>query len=241
MCIFLLFFTLSSHPKNEHPKNEFLVREGSIINIRRSDLDLTDEILDGLKRHGMKHIPSVTMYDTEGLRLFEKLTYSDDYYLTRAEMSIFENHADDIAAHIPTGAAVVELGSGLVPLTTFLDRNANSQENSNLRKTQIILEAIDRAGNPASYYALDVYENELIRTLQLSRSQSQFKHVKMYGLSGTYEDGVAWLASNMECINAPKVLLWLGSSFANYPANEAGQILSRFSRDISGNSPLSSD
>jgi L-histidine Nalpha-methyltransferase / hercynylcysteine S-oxide synthase len=47
-----------------------------------------------------------------GLKLFEDITYLDDYYVTNAEIEILERHAGDIAQRIPEGSRLVELGSG---------------------------------------------------------------------------------------------------------------------------------
>ena len=48
----------------------------------------------------------------KGLKLFEEITYLDDYYLTNAEIDALEKHADAIAEYVPAGSRVVELGSG---------------------------------------------------------------------------------------------------------------------------------
>jgi L-histidine Nalpha-methyltransferase / hercynylcysteine S-oxide synthase len=47
-----------------------------------------------------------------GLKLFEDITYLDEYYLTNAEIEVLEKHARDIAERIPGGSRLVELGSG---------------------------------------------------------------------------------------------------------------------------------
>lgn len=52
------------------------------------------------------------LYDEAGLKLFEQITYLDEYYLTNAEIEVLERHADAIAERIPLDALVVELGSG---------------------------------------------------------------------------------------------------------------------------------
>ena len=48
----------------------------------------------------------------KGLKLFEQITYLDEYYLTNAEIEALTRHADAIAEHIPSGSRVIELGSG---------------------------------------------------------------------------------------------------------------------------------
>lgn len=46
------------------------------------------------------------------MKLFEQITYLDEYYLTNAEIEALTTHADSIAEHIPSGSRVIELGSG---------------------------------------------------------------------------------------------------------------------------------
>ena len=48
----------------------------------------------------------------QGLKGFEEITYVEEYYLTNAEIDGLARHAFDIAEHIPSGARLIELGSG---------------------------------------------------------------------------------------------------------------------------------
>jgi L-histidine Nalpha-methyltransferase / hercynylcysteine S-oxide synthase len=47
-----------------------------------------------------------------GLKLFEEITYLDEYYLTNAEIEALESHAREIAQRLSEGSRLVELGSG---------------------------------------------------------------------------------------------------------------------------------
>lgn len=86
----------------------------------RSDVagfELKQEILAGLKDSNgrpkaEKTLPTLLLYDDAGLKIFERITYLDQYYLTGAEIEVLEKHADSIAARIPDNALIVELGSG---------------------------------------------------------------------------------------------------------------------------------
>ena len=87
-----------------------------IIDIRQRgfDVSLADEIRqkfnpgDGLERR----MPTLLLYDDEGLRLFEQITYLEEYYLTTAEIETLNTHAEAIARLIQPGTQVIELGSG---------------------------------------------------------------------------------------------------------------------------------
>src|SRR5262249_41713203 len=51
-------------------------------------------------------------YDDHGSELFEQITALPEYYPTRTELGILEERAPEIARFIPTGAALIEFGSG---------------------------------------------------------------------------------------------------------------------------------
>ncbi|KAH6659743.1 histidine-specific methyltransferase [Truncatella angustata] len=102
---------------------------------------------------------------------------------------------------------VVELGSG------------------NLRKVQILLQALEDVGKDIDYYALDLSKKELERTLA---QVPQFRHVRCHGLLGTYDDGREWL--KQPSISArPKCVMSLGSSIGNFHRPEAAEFLRGFS------------
>jgi L-histidine Nalpha-methyltransferase len=69
-----------------------------------------------------KRLPPKFFYDRTGSDLFERITALPEYYPTRCELDILRERADDIAAHIPAGAALIEFGSGSSTKTrTLLD------------------------------------------------------------------------------------------------------------------------
>ena len=87
-----------------------------IIDIRRREIqsELRDVIRQGLESSngGVRQLSTLILYDERGLKLFEEITYLDEYYLTNAEIDVLESYADKIAERIPRGAQVIELGSG---------------------------------------------------------------------------------------------------------------------------------
>lgn len=79
---------------------------------------------------------------------------------------------------------------------------------SNLRKVNILLKALDDAGKDIDYYALDLSEKELKRTLS---AVPNYRHVRCHGLFGTYDDGLEWLKLSKNA-NRHKCIMSLGSS-----------------------------
>lgn len=68
--------------------------------------------------------------------------------------------------------------------------------------------------------------SELERTLAAVPAGA-FKHVKCFGLWGTYDDGLEWLKSP-ENATKPKTILSLGSSIGNFTRQEAVDFVAQF-------------
>ncbi|QDS73380.1 hypothetical protein FKW77_007345 [Venturia effusa] len=193
-------------------KTSFGLVQDNIINIRKETFDesLLEKIKKGLRPADgdEKTLPTLLLYDTQGLKLFEKITYLDEYYLTNAEIDVLTAYADEIAKRIQPGGIVVELGSGA------------------LRKICILLEALERAEKNIRYYALDLSREELERTLA---EVPKFKHVECFGLHGTYDDGLDWLRTSETATTRQTNILSLGSSIGNFKRHEGAEFLHHFS------------
>lgn len=180
-----------------------------IIDIQnaRIEVNLKDEILAQMNpEQGPRTLPTLLLYDERGLQLFEEITYLDEYYLTNYEIELLKKSAAEMASQIPEGAIVVELGSG------------------NLRKVCLLLQAFEDAKKKIDYFALDLSQKELERTLA---EAPVFEYVSCRGLRGTYDDGCEWL--KQEAILArPKCILHLGSSIGNFTRDEAAEFLRSF-------------
>ncbi|KAJ5943333.1 hypothetical protein N7516_003501 [Penicillium verrucosum] len=185
-----------------------------IVNIHQDDMEfsLVDEIYKNLDSPSARQrtFPTLLLYDTKGLKLFEEITYLDEYYLTNTEIEILTKHAKRIVARIPENAQLVELGSG------------------NLRKVEILLRECERTEKKVDYYALDLSLVELQRTFS-EISPESFVHVGFHGLHGTYDDAVGWLKSP-ENRKRPTVVLSMGSSMGNFSPPGAAEFLGGFSK-----------
>ncbi|KAG0283315.1 hypothetical protein BGZ96_012324 [Linnemannia gamsii] len=174
--------------------------------------DLPKMILSSLKpviEGAPKTIPTMVLYDDYGLQLFDQITYLQEYYLTQEEIEILERDADKIVDHIPDNSVVVELGAG------------------SLRKTVLLLNALERKRKNIRYYALDLMLDELTKSL---KSLGQFANVKTAGLWGTYDQGLAFVSSFGT--DVPKTLLWLGSSIGNLTREEANEFIASYRKTL---------
>lgn len=68
---------------------------------------------------------------------------------------------------------------------------------------------------------------DLIRGPSLTNDAEGYKHIKCFGLYGTYDNALAWLKSpDVEAV--PKTILWLGSSLGNFKRDEVPPFLTGF-------------
>jgi EasF-like predicted methyltransferase len=97
---------------------------------------------------------------------------------------------------------------------------------SNLRKTNIILQALDELGYEIDYFALDVSLPELRRTLRQLPAAS-FRYVRCFGLLGTYDDGRRWL-QQPAIRERRKTIMSLGSTLGSFSRQGCSEFLSSF-------------
>ncbi|KAF8843379.1 DUF323 domain-containing protein [Paxillus ammoniavirescens] len=156
--------------------------------------NISDEIVRGLQAPlDAKTLPTLLLYDERGLKLYDKITTdAPEYYLFGAEEQILQRRAHEIVqvmhsrtCGILSGEVILELGAG------------------SLRKTSHILHALadlaPTTSTPfsATYFALDLEERELRRTLtELAMSDvgtAILGKIEAKGMLGTYEDGIDFI------------------------------------------------
>ena len=106
-------------------------------------LSATDEfradVLHGLSA-GEKELSCKYFYDEAGSELFEQICQLPEYYPTRIELGILEQHAQAMADRLGCGCLLVEYGSG------------------SSRKTRLLL---DHLAAPAGYVPVDIARTQL--------------------------------------------------------------------------------
>ena len=61
---------------------------------------------------GDKHLPSALLSDEPGQKLWSAVTHTPEYYLTSAEIRLFELFGHDICSLVPDNAVMIDLGCG---------------------------------------------------------------------------------------------------------------------------------
>ena len=104
--------------------------------------DLMVEVIAGLGERP-KSLPCKFFYDQRGSGLFDLICQLPEYYLTRTEMRIMQNHLDAVTGRLGPRCLLIEFGSG-----------------SSL-KTRTLLEKLE---DPAAYVPIDISRDHLEAT-----------------------------------------------------------------------------
>jgi dimethylhistidine N-methyltransferase len=157
-----------------------------------------DDVVGGLTTTP-KRLPPKYFYDNAGSALFERITELPEYYPTRCEVSILKQHAKDIAALIPAGAALVEFGSG------------------SSTKTRIVLSAADKL---AAYVPVEI-STEFLHA-QMADLRGEYPKVAILPVAADFTKpfDLPEAARSM-----PRVGFFPGSTIGNFEPHEASAFL----------------
>ena len=158
------------------------------------------EVLRGL-RATPKTLPPKLFYDAAGAALFERICELDEYYLTRAELSILRRHVADVAALIGPRAALVEYGSGAGV------------------KVRLLLDAMD---TPAAYVPIDISREQLARVAR--EIAAEYPSVAVDPVCADYTGPLALPDLPRR---ARRVAFFPGSTIGNFHPPEAAAFLRR--------------
>ncbi len=156
-----------------------------------------------------KSLPPWLFYDERGSALFEQITELPEYYLTRAERSIFQQYATDILVFPQKPLTVMELGAGTAS------------------KTGILLAAAAASQDGLLYQPVDVSESAL------AEAEAALK-AAIPGLR--IQPQVANYVSEPYRIERPTgcsiLAMYIGSSIGNFSPAEATSILKKLRKQL---------
>jgi L-histidine Nalpha-methyltransferase len=166
-----------------------------------------DDWTAGLRREALvgltatpKELSPTWLYDERGCALFEAITALPEYYPTRAERSILDARAGDIARL--TGAdTLVELGSGISA------------------KTRLLLDALDATGQLRRFVPFDVAEPTL-RAAATTIARA-YPGLRVDGVVGDFRRHLGEIPSG-----GRRLFAFLGGTIGNLPPVAREQFLS---------------
>ena len=149
-------------------------------------------------------IPAIAarwLYDLRGSELFDEITRLPSYYPTRTETALLQGIMPEVAAKVPTGAAVVEFGAG------------------SATKTPILLEAIA----PAAYVPVDISGDYLEQSA--TELRQRFPSLEVIPVTA---DFARPFSLPPEIVDMPKLGFFPGSTIGNFVPRSATDLLRQF-------------
>ena len=167
--------------------------------------ELLVEVLNGLTANP-RTLPAKLFYDDEGARLFERICTLDEYYLTRAELSILCARVGEIAALAGPRCALVEYGSGAGT------------------KIRLLLDALDA---PAAYVPIDISHLQLARVAE--DLAWEYPRVLISPLCADYTRPLTLPSLPA---HTRRLAFFPGSTIGNFHPAEAAAFLTRIRRTV---------
>lgn len=153
-----------------------------------------------------KTLPCRYFYDERGSELFERICELPEYYLTRTERRLLEQHAADIVAAVGSSVSLVEFGSG------------------SSCKTRLLFDAFLAQQPTLHYTPIDISRDFLRQSAHALLADYPELHIT--ALAAEY--GAA-----MDCLpdsDLPRLFLFLGSNIGNFAPDHAAAFLQNLHR-----------
>ncbi|MHB1467599.1 MAG: L-histidine N(alpha)-methyltransferase [Solirubrobacteraceae bacterium] len=164
---------------------------------------LAEDVLDGLTRP-FKELPPKHFYDARGAELFDRICDLPEYYPTRAERSILERSAHEIA-DATAAAELVELGSGTA------------------EKTRVLIDALHAHGTLRRYIPLDVTE-QMVRDCATELA-AEYDGLEVHGVVGDFERHLDRVPPR----DGTRLVAFLGGTIGNFPPGSRRRFLRQIS------------
>ncbi|KZC20165.1 MULTISPECIES: L-histidine N(alpha)-methyltransferase [Rhodanobacter] len=168
--------------------------------------DLLEVVQRGLGARP-KRLPSWLFYDERGSALFERICEQPEYYLTRCEIALMDEHAADIAGVLGSGVRLVEYGSG------------------NAHKTRMLLQHLHE---PVAYVPVEISPEPLRRSVE--RLAAAFPQLPLQPLCADFSKPLRLPIPP----RAPRrtVLYFPGSTIGNFDNREAAVLLRKMRNEM---------
>lgn len=149
-----------------------------------------------------RSLPPKYFYDEIGSRLFESICQTPEYYPSRTEAALLEEHAGKIIEYCQP-EHLIELGSG------------------SARKTRFLLDACAAQQQHCVYWPFDVAEDMLMSSAE--QLVKDYRWLTVRGLVGDYNGGLDNLPLPKQ---GRRLIAFLGGTIGNFEPEDAQAMLS---------------
>jgi len=185
-------------PTTRHCPTDIL--QTGFIQIYRKNTDAIRAELSAGLLAPRAHTSPKYLYDALGSKLFSAICELPEYYPTRTEAAIFEQHLYDIARSTGKGSTLIDLGAG------------------NCEKAERLFHALQ----PAQYVPIDISVEFLREAVEYLRYR--YPHIRMCGLGMDFSSSL----DLPETLHRERRLFFFpGSSIGNFSPDHAAAFLAR--------------
>ena len=163
------------------------------------------DVIEGLSSEP-KTLPSKYFYDKKGDEIFQQIMELDEYYLTRAEMDIFQTYKDEILTLFQTENKpfnLIEFGAG------------------DGSKTKVLLSHFQNKSANFTYLPIDISQNVLDQLKE--NLNHEIPDLNINTLQGDYFEALSKLDKSNHSRN---IVMFLGSNIGNFTPDGAVAFLS---------------
>lgn len=150
-------------------------------------------------------------YNALGSKIFEAICLLDEYYLTRAEMSIYTAHGPAIAKAAGQGRVLIDIGAG------------------NCGKAALLFPNLE----PSQYVPVDI--SAAFLTNAVERLQALYPDIPMLPLGIDFTEGLN-LPGQVK--SRDRLVFYPGSSIGNFTPLQAAEFLTRIRRECADDGAL---
>lgn len=175
------------------------------IDMKPKEADFRKEVIEGLSRVPKK-IPPKFFYDAKGSILFEKITDTSEYYVTKSEEEILRDNGRSISEEVGEGRYVIEYGSG------------------NSRKSGMLISSLK---GPAAFAMIDISHDALSRSAE--SLSSMFPELRIFSICADY-----LRMGDIPTVKGSrgKLIVFLGSTIGNFEPQNACKFLDMCYHDM---------
>ena len=166
--------------------------------------DFRAEVLGGLSQASRQLSPRF-FYDRHGSELFDAITELAEYYPTRTEISILQEHGETIADLLGHDCRLLELGSG------------------SSKKIRVLLDAL----KPAVYMPVDISREHLLGSAEALAADYPALEVHAVCADYTTDFDLPVCPDHL-----PRVIFFPGSSIGNFEPSGAVELLRRMAQHL---------
>lgn len=171
-----------------------------------SNSEIIEGIYCGLASE-QKKISSRFFYDEVGSELFEKITTLDEYYPTRAEKQILEQHALNFIDY-NEAIDIIELGSGDCSKISLLLDHIPAKNMSN-----------------TTYIAVDVSESAILKSAHIL--YKTYADIKVHGILADFMKHLHLLPRK-----APRLICFFGSTLGNLDSKQMNAFMLNLKNEL---------